>query len=171
MKKALFALLFCALAVPALAQPEELDGKFWRRPRIAAELGLMPEQSDQLEKIFVRERAKLIDLKADLEKKQLALESAIEDHAADRRDVEKKIEATENARAELQKARALMYLDMKQVLKPGQWTRLMQMKQQMQERMKERRRRFLEQGYDRQERQHPRRDRQPPPQQEPPQKP
>jgi hypothetical protein len=47
--------------------------------------------------------------------------------------VEKQIEAVETARAELQKARALMVLDMKQVLKPDQWERLLRIQQQVRE--------------------------------------
>lgn len=132
---------------------------------MAAEIGLTPEQSDQVEKIFVRERGKLIDLRADLEKKQLGLETAMQNPAADRGDVEKRIAAVEAARAELQKTRALMYLDMKQVLKPEQWSRLVQMRQQRQERIKERRRQFARQERDRQEKQNPRKEHQPPPRQ------
>jgi Spy/CpxP family protein refolding chaperone len=163
LKKAFFALLLCALARPALGQPEDPEGKFWRRPRIAAELGVTPEQSDQLEKIFDRQRGKLIDLRADLQKKQYALESSMENPATDRGEIEKRIAAVEGARAELQKTRALMYLDMRQVLKPEQWTRLVQMRQQMQERNKERRRRFASQENERLERQQQRKAHQTPP--------
>ncbi|MGH9317356.1 MAG: Spy/CpxP family protein refolding chaperone [Thermoanaerobaculia bacterium] len=163
MKKFLAAFLLLAPVLPALAEPETPEGKWWRRPRVAAEIGLTSEQSDQVEKIFVRERGKLIDLRADLEKKQLGLESAMENPAADRADVEKRIGAVEAARAELQKTRALMYLDMKQVLKPEQWSRLVQMRQQRQERIKERRRQFAEQEHDGQERPNQHKDRQPPP--------
>lgn len=166
MKKTLLALLLCALARPGLGQPEDPEGKFWRRPRIAAEIGLTPEQSDQLEKIFGRQRGKLIELKAELEKKQFALESTMENPVADRGEVEKKIAAVEGARTELQKTRALMYLDMRQVLKPEQWTRLVKMRQQMQERIKERRRRFANQEHERQEKQHQRKEQQPPPPQQ-----
>ena len=161
MKKILFALLLLAPTVSVFAQLEGPEGKFWRRPRVAAEIGLTPEQSDRLEKIFLREREKLIDLKADLEKKQLGVESAMGNAATDRAEVEKKIAAVEGARAELQKARALMYLDMRQALKPEQWSRLMQMRQQMQERIKERRRQFAKQERNRRERQNPRKEPQP----------
>ena len=122
-----------------LAAPDVPDGKWWKRPRIASEIHLTPEQSREIETIFVRARTKLIDLKADLEKKQLALQSSMDDQAADRKIVEKQVEAVENARAELQKTRALMILDMKQVLKPEQWERLRQMQQEMRERRMERR--------------------------------
>jgi Spy/CpxP family protein refolding chaperone len=131
--------LLSATVAPALAAPDVPDGKWWKRPRIAAEIHLTPEQSREIETIFVRARTKLIDLKADLEKKQLALQSSMDDQAADRKTVEKQVEAVENARAELQKARALMILDMKQVLKPEQWEHLRQMQQEMRERRMERR--------------------------------
>ena len=94
----------------------------------------------------MRSRTRLIDLRADLEKKQLTLQESMEDRSADRKVIEKKIEAVENARAELQKTRALMILDMKQVLKPEQWERLMQKQQERRQRMQEQRRMFREEG-------------------------
>ncbi len=134
----LLALLFAGAAVPGLRGQEVPDGKWWKRPRISEQIGLTGEQQDQIEKIFVRSRTKLIDLRADLEKKQLLLGEAMEDKSAERRDVEKKIELVENARAELQKARALMILDIKQVLKPDQWERLLRMRQNARGRIRER---------------------------------
>ncbi len=122
------------LAGPALGAPDVPDGKWWKRPRLANLIHLTPDQSHEIEQIFVRSRTKLIDLKADLEKKQLALQSSMEDQGVDRRAVEKQIGAVENARAELQKARVLMVLDMKQVLKPDQWERLLQLQQELRER-------------------------------------
>ncbi len=122
------------VALPMLSEQDFPEGKWWKRPRLAAEINLSPEQSREIEKIFVNSRTRLIDLKADLEKKQLALQSSMEDRGADRRTVEKEIETLENARAELQKARALMVLDMKQVLKPDQWDHLLQLQQEMRER-------------------------------------
>jgi Spy/CpxP family protein refolding chaperone len=132
-KASLLAGLILAAALPVLAQGDFPEGKWWKRPRLAAEINLTPEQSRDIDKIFVQARARLIDLKADLEKKQLSLQTSMEDRAADRKTVEKQIGAVENARAELQKARALMLLDMKQVLKPEQWERLLQIQQQVRE--------------------------------------
>ena len=130
----LIAATLAGFALPAVSQQGFPDGKWWKRPRLMAELNLSSEQSREIEKIFVHSRTRLIDLKADLEKKQLALQSSMEDRAADRRTVEKEIERVENARAELQKARAVMVLDIKQVLKPDQWEHLLQMQQEMKER-------------------------------------
>jgi Spy/CpxP family protein refolding chaperone len=146
-KKILCAAALAAfLAAPVVAAAGMPDGKWWKNPRVAAELDLSPDQSTEIEKVFVRSRSKLIDLKADLEKKQLDLQVAMDDKTADRSAVEKKIEAVENARAALQKTRALMILDMKQVLKPDQWERLVQKQQERRERMQERRRIMQEEG-------------------------
>ncbi len=139
MRKSFLSALLLAAALPLAAQPQVPDGKWWKRPRIASQIGLTSEQSDQIEKIFVRSRPRLIDLKAELEKKQLDLQVAMDDRNVERREVEKKIDAVENARKDLQKARALMILDIKQVLKPEQWERLMQMQQEMRERQREKR--------------------------------
>jgi Spy/CpxP family protein refolding chaperone len=140
---AALAAFLAASAVRAVGMP---DGKWWKNPGVAAELGLSQDQSTEIEKVFVRSRPKLIDLKADLEKKQFDLQVAMDDKTADRSAVEKKIEAVEIARAALQKTRALMILDMKQVLKPDQWERLVQKQQERRERMQERRRMMQEEG-------------------------
>jgi Spy/CpxP family protein refolding chaperone len=166
----LFAALVAAVAFPALAlaQADIPDGKWWKRPRLAAEINLSQEQSREIENIFVRTRPRLIDLRADLEKKQLALQVSMEDKAVDRHHVEKEIEAVENARAELQKARALMILDMKQVLRQEQWERLLQMQQNVRERRQMMRERMEEQLA---EPDRPRRNLSPPPNPEKPKPP
>ena len=115
------------------------DGKWWKRLRIAQALGLTAEQSSELEKIFAKSRPKLIDLKADLEKKQFAYEQAMSADKVDRQDVEAKIEAREQARAKLQKELALMELDMKQVLTPEQREKISQFREENRQRMMERR--------------------------------
>ncbi len=147
MRTTLLAAALAALVVaPASGAPGMADGKWWKNPDVTAELGLTPAQSTEIEKVFVQSRSKLIDLKADLEKKQLDLQVAMDDKTADRAAVERKIESVENARAALQKTRALMLLDMKQILKPAQWERLVQKQQERRQQMQERRRRFLDEG-------------------------
>lgn len=139
---ALAAGLLLAAAAGALAQAPAVEGKWWKRPRIAAELQLSVEQVDQLEKIFARVKPKLIDLRADLEKKQFAYDQAMSSEKADRAHVESLIEAREQARSALQKELALMELDMKQVLRPDQRDKLVRMRENARLVMKERRRRM-----------------------------
>jgi Spy/CpxP family protein refolding chaperone len=140
------ALLAALALAPAVLAGETPEGKWWKNPRVMAELGVSQAQADEIEKIFLRSRPKLIDLRADLEKKELDLQTAMEDKAADRSVVEKKIEAVETSRASLQKTRALMILDMRQVLNPEQWERLVQKQREWREQMHERRRMFRGEG-------------------------
>lgn len=120
---------FSAFAVFASAASAQHlpDGKWWKRPRVAAAIGLTSEQTRQIEDIFSRARPALIDLKGDLEKKEGALQDLLDDSGAGRGQIASLVEAVEDARAELQKARILMVLDMKQVLKPEQWSRLVRL--------------------------------------------
>ena len=133
------ALLLMAAAASAQAAAE---GKWWKRPRIASELQLSGDQVDQLEKIFARVKPKLIDLRADLQKKQFAYDQAMSAEKSDRKEVEALIEAREQARSALQKELALMELDMKQVLRPDQREKLARMRENARQMMQERRRRM-----------------------------
>lgn len=144
MRRLAVGLVFASLAASAEALPDLPEGKWWKRPRIAAEINLTSEQQSQIEKIFSRARPKLIDLKADLEKEQGDLQDALENENADRRVVASRVDAVENARAELQKARILMVLDIREVLKPEQWERLVRMQQEFRRHRRERFGRSLE---------------------------
>ncbi len=146
MRNASAALLGLLLASGALAQG--IDGKWWKRPRIAQELRISAEQTAELEKIFARSKPKLIDLRADFEKKQFDYDQAMLEEKVDRNAIETKIEAREGARAALQKELALMELDMKQVLKPEQRERLLRMREDARMRQQERRRRMRDEVMD-----------------------
>jgi Spy/CpxP family protein refolding chaperone len=139
-KRITLAFAFLVLVVgTAIAQQGLGEGKWWKRPRIVQALALTSAQTSELEKIFAKSRPKLIDLKADLEKKQFAYEQAMGADKVDRADVEAKIEAREQARAKLQKELALMELDMKQVLTPEQREKVMQFREENRQKMIERR--------------------------------
>jgi Spy/CpxP family protein refolding chaperone len=132
-KRFLAAALLALAAASMAAQADIPEGKWWKRPRIAKEIGLTDDQARRIEEIFVRERPKLIDLKAGLEKRQFELQTAMENNAP-RPEVEKRLDAVENARKDLQKTRVLMLLDIKNELKPEQWERLRQMREDARER-------------------------------------
>lgn len=126
----------------AIAQSPGVEGKWWKRPRIAAALQLSPDQTDQLEKVFARVKPRLIDLRADLQKKQFAYDQAMSSEKSDRKEVESLIEAREAARSALQKELALMELDMKQILRPDQREKLIRMRENARQLVQERRRRM-----------------------------
>ena len=141
MKRLALALLLAALAAAPLSAQFMPDGKWWKRPRIAAAIELTPDQEKQLDQIFARNRPKLIDLRAEFDKREFEFQQAMEaSDTVDRKAVASCIEAREEARAKLQKELALMVLDMKRVLRPEQWDRLTKMQQAVRERMQEKRR-------------------------------
>ena len=129
--------LFLAAASPLSAQFVP-DGKWWKRPRIAAAIDLSVDQERQLDSIFIRTRPKLIDLKAEVEKREFEFQTAMEEGSTtDRRVIASRIEAREEARGKLQKELVLMVLDMKQVLRKEQWDKLTRMQQELRERRRE----------------------------------
>jgi len=139
-KKLLVALTAAlVLAGSAAAQQAIADGKWWKRPRIAQALALTPAQTSDLEKIFARSRPKLIDLKADFEKKQFDYQQAMTADRVDRKAVEAAVAAREQARARLQTELSLMELDMRQVLTPEQREKAQMLRAQIKERALERR--------------------------------
>jgi Spy/CpxP family protein refolding chaperone len=140
----LAAALLLLPAAAASAQAPAIEGKWWKRPRIAEALQLSADQIESLEKIFARVKPKLIDLRADLEKKQFAYQQAMQSDKSDRKTVEGLIEAREQARSALQKELALMELDMKQVLRPDQREKVARMRENAQSLLRERRRRLRE---------------------------
>ena len=141
MKRFLLAAAALGLAASTLSAQQALaDGKWWKRPRIVQALGLTPQQTSELEKIFAKSRPKLIDLKADLEKKQFAYQQAMGAEKVDRKDVESKIEAREQARARLQTELSLMELDMKQVLTPEQREKAQELRAELRQKLQQRRR-------------------------------
>jgi len=124
------------------------DGKWWKRPRVARQLDLSADQVAQLEKIFARSKPKLIDLRADFEKKQFDYDQAMQTDDVDRKEIENKIEAREQARASLQKELALMELDMKKVLTPEQREKLVEMREKARALVQEKRRRMRDSALD-----------------------
>ena len=133
------ALVGAFLAAPSFLSAQLVpDGKWWKRPRIAAFIDLTTDQERQLDAIFIRTRPKLIDLKGELEKRELEFQTAMEEGAtADRKVIAARIEAREQARAKLQKELLLMVLDMKQVLRAEQWEKLTRMQRELRERRRE----------------------------------
>lgn len=118
----LFVFLATALARPVAAQmPEGPPGKWWKRPRIAQLLSLSPEQQAKLEGIFSRRRREFVDLKADVERRQIDAEELIAKKDSDPKKVSTAVDALEESRLKLRKTATMMFLEQKEVLSAAQW--------------------------------------------------
>jgi Spy/CpxP family protein refolding chaperone len=99
---------------------QALRGRWWTRPAVAQKLGLSAEQQQQLDAIFQAGRLRVIDLTAALRKEQVTLEPLAEADRPDESKILAQIDRIEQARAELQKAKAKILLAYCGVLTPEQ---------------------------------------------------
>ena len=110
------------LARPGAAQmPEGPPGKWWKRPGIVRTLDLSPEQQAKLEDIFSRRRREFVDLKADVERRQIDVEELVAAKDSDPKKVAASVDAMEQSRLRLRKAVTMMFLEQKDVLSAAQW--------------------------------------------------
>ena len=118
----LAAVILVSLAMPALGQ----GFKWWQADGVIKELGLTPEQTRRLEDIFQKAMPTLKAHKTALDAAEAQFERLIEkgDEAA-----MQQINVVEAARAELNKARALMLWNMRQVLTRDQWAKFTALQQ------------------------------------------
>ncbi|MGE5346791.1 MAG: periplasmic heavy metal sensor [Acidithiobacillales bacterium] len=134
-------LLLAAAALGAAAaaaqMPDVPPGKWWKRPAIVRSLGLTAEQQDKLDAILAKNRRSFIDLKADVEKRQLDVEGLMARKDSDPKEVSAAIDAAEEARGRLRKAVSLMVLDMRNVLTDAQWKMVVERREQWREERRE----------------------------------
>ncbi|MGH9600504.1 MAG: Spy/CpxP family protein refolding chaperone [Terracidiphilus sp.] len=97
------------------------DGSWWNNPRIAAALKLTGEQRKAMDEIMYAHREKLIDLEADMERADLAMQPLMNADTPDQAAIEGQIDRVVAARAALEKANANFLLDIRMKLTPDQW--------------------------------------------------
>ena len=96
-------------------------GRWWNNPRIVAALKLTDEQRKAMDGILYAHREKLIDLQANLEKADLAMQPLMNADTPDQAAIEAQIDRVVAARAALEKANADFLLDIRMKLTPDQW--------------------------------------------------
>lgn len=165
----LAVLAAAALARPAAAQmPEGPPGKWWKRPAVVRQLNLSPEQQGKLEDIFARRRREFVDLKADVERRQIDVEELVTAKDSDPKKAAASVDALEQSRLRLRKAATMMFLEQKDVLSAAQWHQVLSRRDEWRtQRQMERR----GDGGDGSERPGPRAGRQRPPPQPPAERP
>lgn len=100
------------------------QGRFWNNPRIVEKLKLTDVQRKEFDDIFLQHREKLIDLRANLQKAELALEPLVRESQPNETKILAQIDKVAQARAELEKANAAFLLAIRSKLTAEQWTQL-----------------------------------------------
>ncbi len=110
----------------ASAQPfSALPGKWWERPRVAAQLNLTPDQVARLNEATYPHARAMIDLKASVEKATLDLQAAADTVPFDADKTRMAFNVLLQARQRLETQRFEMLLKVRGILGPEQW-RLLQ---------------------------------------------
>ena len=99
-------------------------GRWWNNPKVVERLKLTDEQRKAFDGILLDHRAKLIDLRASLEKAELTLEPLMSDDSPNEAKILAQIDKVAQARAELEKANAGFLLAIRAKLTPEQWKQL-----------------------------------------------
>ena len=99
---------------------------WWRNSEIAQKLNLTDQQKQQLEQTFTQAKLQLVDLKAAVEKEEIKLQSLMNADTLQDSQVMAQIDATQAARAKLEKTFALMALQFRKILTSDQWKQLQQ---------------------------------------------
>jgi Heavy-metal resistance len=118
------AALLMLSASAALAQIQLPGGKWWRRAEIIQELNLSEEQQDRIETVFRGAANDLIDMRADVEKQQIALRGALDQPQLDRNEIRQISQRLNDARGRLFQRELMMLVDMRAVLNDAQWNRM-----------------------------------------------
>jgi Spy/CpxP family protein refolding chaperone len=101
-----------------------VQGRFWNNPRLVEKLKLTDAQRKEFDDIYMQHREKLIDLRASLQKAELALEPLVRDSQPNETKILAQIDKVAQARAELEKANAAFLLGIRGKLTAEQWTQL-----------------------------------------------
>jgi periplasmic protein CpxP/Spy len=106
-----------------------IEGRWWNNPRIVEQLKLTDDQRKAFDQILLQHREILIDLRANLEKAELALEPLIGNDQPNESAILAQIDKVAQARAELEKANARYLLALRSKLTPEQWKQVQDLRQ------------------------------------------
>jgi len=98
----------------------DLQGKWWKVPKIVEEAKLTPTQVEKIENIFLEHKKNLIDLKARLEKDQLDFQILLSKETINRDNVLAKLDQISETRAQITKQTVVMQMDIYDLLSPEQ---------------------------------------------------
>lgn len=131
-------LLIVLLALlPLCGQPPRGFFAWWDSP-VVRDLNLTADQQNQIRSTVREYRTRLIDLRAEAEKAEVAMEEAFNEEPFDQRRANEAIERVVTARGELTRTLSQMGVRLRATLTPDQWRELQKRREAMQERIRER---------------------------------
>jgi Spy/CpxP family protein refolding chaperone len=108
--------------MPGRPGPPPFD--WWRNSDVAQKLNLTDQQKSQLEQTFNQQKEQLKDLRDALQKEEAKLQDLMNAEPLQDAQIMTQIDATQAARAKLQRSFALMALQFRKILTADQWKQL-----------------------------------------------
>jgi periplasmic protein CpxP/Spy len=104
-------------------------GRWWNNPKIVEKLKLTDDQRKAMDEIFQQHREKLVDLRGNVEKAEIAMEPLVKADQPNESAVLAQIDKVAQARAELEKANARFLFELRAKLTPDQWKQVQEFRQ------------------------------------------
>jgi len=123
-RKSWIALVLILAATAAWAEPGAFGlppGKWWRMPRVVERLALTADQQDKMDDIFAKTAPDLIDLRAEMEKRALALREQLDQDRLDPKAISAAANALSDIRGRMFNRELMMMIEMRNVLSDKQW--------------------------------------------------
>ncbi|MFI5166682.1 MAG: Spy/CpxP family protein refolding chaperone [Thermoanaerobaculales bacterium] len=112
-------------AAVVVAQPLGIPpGRWWEQPKVAEQLALTADQTQQLNTLTLGHARTMVDLKGSVEKAEIDLRAAAETDPLDAKQVRQNFAALQQTRMRLESERFDMLLKVRQVLTTEQWHKL-----------------------------------------------
>ena len=104
--------------------PEGREAQWWNNPRMVDRLKLTDDQRKAMDGILQDHKVTLVDLHANLEKAELAMQPLMKADQPNEGAILAQIDKVAQARAELEKANARFLLALRSKLTPDQWKQM-----------------------------------------------
>jgi Spy/CpxP family protein refolding chaperone len=104
-------------------------GRWWNNPKVVEKLKLTDDQRKAMDEIFQQHREKLVDLRANVEKAEIAMDPLVKADQPNEQAVLAQIDKVAQARAELEKANARFLFELRAKLTPDQWKQVQEFRQ------------------------------------------
>ena len=133
--------LVTILAAPCLGQgalPPFPAGKWWKEREVVDELRLTPDQQSKIEAIWLENRKRMIDEKAEWDKAQFDLNDVVSQPTVDEAAAQRAFEQVQKTRMTLERTTFGMRIRAKNVLSPEQQQKLIELVQRRRERQNNR---------------------------------
>ena len=114
-----------------LLGPGGAMGRWWNNPKVIDQLKLTDDQRKDMDQILLQHREELIDMRASVEKAELAMEPLLNVDQPNEQAVLAQIDKVAQARAELEKANARFLLALRAKLTPDQYKQLQSWRSQL----------------------------------------